>query len=924
MRLDRDAGPNRDLKERLRSLYLSEGVLRHGPQGPIVSTDGQSARWMIDSLSFSLTSNGSALAADALLGLLEQFEGRQLATYGTIGLPLMQAVVLRSKGRYRGLIVRKEVKAYGARKRVEGKLDPHEPVVLIDDSITSGNSMSLCARYLREAGLEVEGGVFLTRFGFEGVSRLQAELGVPIKVLFDVERDFYSGIPGETPYALNGLKTLETLPWSKQRLPDALDPCTAARRVIEHWLSTGRALLPPKRFDASAPHQGGTFVSLRHHHDIHHRPARSGFWHLPGERPRSQTEDLVWAAVQTAEELKKSPRARALLDQCGVAVTTFSQLEKVPLAKVDDRQHGVVVRSLERPWVLGGGLPRMPGLRNAWELFAHAAFRNAQLLPTERFELFRHQVFKRVEEGTAWQPTGVPLVEGALPEEHAREVEPLLRRALAEVEGFLGGDKPEGDEPGWPEGVEQLYLSFFRGGRLQGCMGTQRGEEAASLRDLARAVVSDHRFEHGEGEPAVVLSFLRNRQGVGDSDPEWMARVTRYGEQAIEVEQEDRSALLLPAVVSYQGYDRQQFAEAVITKAQLRAPPYHFALSDVVSWSVSSRGVVKMRGAVSEHPALSAVDLSAALLRFLERTHSNSGEPYVRYLVYQDVLKTDRAGHWLAHRAWVKHRLGLTKQAREDLGRFRLRGLTLSLGREPCGVAEYAFNALAWLELGQPKRARPLLQRLLNAIDATGCLAGPEGDEQDFFPYQALLAFAAAVKRKVLPRSDTLDRAFAHYRRRWRGNHAWGSYAWAAQAFTAWGLAVRDDAFLQLAREVVLYGLDSQSETDGCFFTGLETDPPSAMTAVYLEAVAAGLNAARALGDEAFGRRCQRSFERGLTFLSSLVVTADDRPFVPNFWWAEGGLRTHAGSDEARLDYVQHALSALHIAEHGVFGKVKP
>jgi len=120
MRLDRDAGPNRTLKERLRSLYLSEGVLRHGPQGPIVSTDGESARWMIDSLAFSLTSHGSALAADSLLGLLEQFEGRQLATYGTIGLPLMQAVVLRSGGKYRGLLVRKEVKAYGARKRVRG------------------------------------------------------------------------------------------------------------------------------------------------------------------------------------------------------------------------------------------------------------------------------------------------------------------------------------------------------------------------------------------------------------------------------------------------------------------------------------------------------------------------------------------------------------------------------------------------------------------------------------------------------------------------------------------------------------------------------------------------------------------------------------------------------------------------------------
>ena len=63
--------------------------------------DGGSARWMLYSLGFSLTGAGAQLAARAMLERLEGFEGRQLATYGTTGIPLMQSIILASGGRYR-------------------------------------------------------------------------------------------------------------------------------------------------------------------------------------------------------------------------------------------------------------------------------------------------------------------------------------------------------------------------------------------------------------------------------------------------------------------------------------------------------------------------------------------------------------------------------------------------------------------------------------------------------------------------------------------------------------------------------------------------------------------------------------------------------------------------------------------------------
>ena len=126
-----------ELLERLRR----DGILHRSETQPILSGDGRPARWMLDSLSVTLTPRGADLAARCLLELLEGFESRQLATYGLTGVPLLQGCILHGAGRYRGALVRKERKRHGAMKLIEGRLDPTDPVVVVDDSISSGYSM---------------------------------------------------------------------------------------------------------------------------------------------------------------------------------------------------------------------------------------------------------------------------------------------------------------------------------------------------------------------------------------------------------------------------------------------------------------------------------------------------------------------------------------------------------------------------------------------------------------------------------------------------------------------------------------------------------------------------------------------------------------------------------------------------------------
>src|ERR1041385_5336032 len=80
----------------LLELLRQHGILHRSETQPILSRDGTSGRWMLDSLGVTLSPRGAKLAGQCLLQLLTRFDGHQLATYGLTGVPILRRAFFKT------------------------------------------------------------------------------------------------------------------------------------------------------------------------------------------------------------------------------------------------------------------------------------------------------------------------------------------------------------------------------------------------------------------------------------------------------------------------------------------------------------------------------------------------------------------------------------------------------------------------------------------------------------------------------------------------------------------------------------------------------------------------------------------------------------------------------------------------------------
>ncbi|KJE26526.1 orotate phosphoribosyltransferase [Geobacillus kaustophilus] len=81
--------------------------------------------------------------------------------------------------------VRSQAKAHGKGKQIEGKAEPGQRVVVIEDLISTGGSSLTAVRALKEAGCDVLGVAAIFTYGLEKAKQAFAEANLPAYTLTD-------------------------------------------------------------------------------------------------------------------------------------------------------------------------------------------------------------------------------------------------------------------------------------------------------------------------------------------------------------------------------------------------------------------------------------------------------------------------------------------------------------------------------------------------------------------------------------------------------------------------------------------------------------------------------------------------------------------------------------------------------------------
>ncbi len=175
-------------RDRLIELLLERSV-RHGE---FLLSSGHRSNYYIDARLTTMSAEGLHLVGGLGLAAIRGMGWHPSAVGGlTLGAdPVAYAIAMASTSTpplISAFTVRKEPKGHGTGSQVEGNLRPGDPVVVVEDVITSGRSASRAIRVVREAGARVLGVLGVVDRQEGGKERLESEGHTIVVVLTTTE-----------------------------------------------------------------------------------------------------------------------------------------------------------------------------------------------------------------------------------------------------------------------------------------------------------------------------------------------------------------------------------------------------------------------------------------------------------------------------------------------------------------------------------------------------------------------------------------------------------------------------------------------------------------------------------------------------------------------------------------------------------------
>ena len=154
--------------------------------GDFVLSSGQRAAWYIDLRRVLLSRQSAPLAGRVMLAVTADLDYDAVGGLTLGADPLAAAMMHAAAAQGRVLdafVVRKEGKAHGLQRRIEGPEVSGRRVLAVEDTSTTGNSVLSAVDALQEAGAVVAGVAVIVERGARG---RVTERGLPFRAAYDM------------------------------------------------------------------------------------------------------------------------------------------------------------------------------------------------------------------------------------------------------------------------------------------------------------------------------------------------------------------------------------------------------------------------------------------------------------------------------------------------------------------------------------------------------------------------------------------------------------------------------------------------------------------------------------------------------------------------------------------------------------------
>jgi len=162
--------------------------------GDVTLTSGARAAYYVDAKRAILRPQGFAALAALLASQTEQWGGMAVGGM-TMGADAVACAALAGGAHAKAFFVRKETKAHGLQRRIEGPpLAPEDRCVVVEDVVTTGGSTLAAIAALQEAGHEICGVLSVLDRLAGGGEAIERAAGAPYRALSTID-DVYPERP---------------------------------------------------------------------------------------------------------------------------------------------------------------------------------------------------------------------------------------------------------------------------------------------------------------------------------------------------------------------------------------------------------------------------------------------------------------------------------------------------------------------------------------------------------------------------------------------------------------------------------------------------------------------------------------------------------------------------------------------------------